>query len=146
MRQVVKRAEQCKCGKPVVQYRDKCWSCLTLTAKCQFCNKPCNRKVTRCRKCYANQPRLNKDGYLIVGGKLQHRLIMEQHLGRPLSRNENVHHKNGVKTDNRIENLELWVTSQPSGQRPADLVRWAREILSRYEKMVEAVGVEPTSN
>jgi hypothetical protein len=45
---------------------------------------------------------------------------------------ENVHHVNGVTTDNRPENLELWVTSQPSGQRPSDLVEWAQQTLTLY--------------
>lgn len=62
----------------------------------------------------------------------QHRVIMEQTLGRPLLPGENVHHKNGVRDDNRLENLELWVTSQPKGQRPEDLVEWAEEIMRRY--------------
>ena len=41
-------------------------------------------------------------------------------------------YKNGIRNDNRIENLELWITSQPSGQRVADLLSWAKDILATY--------------
>ena len=80
--------------------------------------------------------KINSSGYLSkkIDGKniLHHRYIMEQHLGRSLRDRETVHHKNGIRNDNRIENLELWSSSHPSGQRVQDKIEWAVEWLNEY--------------
>jgi hypothetical protein len=80
---------------------------------------------------------VNKSGYRYkrIGGRqvLEHRLVMEEMLGRPLTAEESVHHINGQRADNRPENLELWSSSHAKGQRVEDKVAWAKEILALYE-------------
>jgi hypothetical protein len=79
-----------------------------------------------------DHPNANRHGRI-----LEHRKVLADRLGRPLRQGENAHHKNGDRLDNRSENLELWVTSQPSGQRASDLVAWAKELIEMYGEEVE---------
>ena len=79
-----------------------------------------------------------KDGYITVyvgekSHKFEHIVVMESIIGRKLTSNESVHHINGVRDDNRKENLELWSKSHPFGQRVEDKVKWAIELLKLYK-------------
>jgi len=91
----------------------------------------------------------------------EHILVAEEILGRYLEPCESIHHRNGVRVDNRPENLELWTRPQPAGIRASDAVTWAIEILDRStdwgrgapptvlpsaEALLEVAGVEPASS
>jgi hypothetical protein len=94
-----------------------------------------NEKVGKSR---CNVHKKTNKGYrtIYVDGKsiLEHRHVMALDLGRELYDHENVHHINGFRDDNRLENLELWSTFQPAGQRVEDKLAWAEKIIELYGK------------
>ncbi len=87
---------------------------------------------------------LDKNGYFQItvwghpnctsktGRIAQHTYMMSQHIGRSLRKHESVHHKNGIRHDNRLENLELWHKGQPAGQRLDEKIEWAKAFLEEY--------------
>lgn len=83
-----------------------------------------------------DHPNAGKNGYV-----LEHVMVMAEILGRPLLLFEEVHHRNGVRDDNRPSNLELWSTSQPPGQRVEDKIAWAVELLQQYAPELLRKGV-----
>jgi len=114
-----------------------------------ICSRICKEKWLGLRKNpdYKNGECIIESGYTVVNlpnKKIARkcRLVMEKHLGRKLLRSETVHHKNGIRTDDRIENLELWSHSHPGGQRIEDKIAWAKALLKRHGYNVMPSSVE----
>lgn len=98
----------------------------------------------------ARNPKITDNGYVLIQKSLVpethhwlcnwnapvmiHRYKMAIELNRPLTKDEIVHHIDGNKQNNSIENLELWSKSHPSGQRVIDKLKWAKEFVNQYEK------------
>lgn len=119
---------KCRCGQEVEMSRRDFW----------------RRKTCGCRKLGRSPHGDIHHGYVRVydpdhprsdpSGRLyEHTLVMEHIMGRYLRPGENVHHKNGIRTDNRPVNLELWTRQQPTGARVSDKITFAIEILKLYK-------------
>lgn len=115
---------RCSCGALMIRRTDQ-------IRKRQVTCKSAEHKGLTYKNGYAlkwapDHPRENR------GRVREHILVVEEQIGRYLVKGENVHHKNGVRDDNRPENLELWVSHQPNGQRPMDMIAHAFATLKQY--------------
>lgn len=131
----LKKRHQCvACGKMVWKNSTLCLSCLGLKNRGEY-------NVN-----WTGGKHLTSQGYIVIlqrdhpraksngGYVFEHILKMEEKIGRYLEKGENIHHINGLRNDNRIENLELWVKPQMAGIRVEDAIKWAHEIINKYEK------------
>lgn len=125
------------CGKcHYIKYKKAKNTCIDCEIGCTLNYDRCIKCANRYRMGYIEGKSITKNGYVLLRTNnrsiLEHRYVMENHIGRQLFSHETVHHKNGVRNDNRLENLELWSSLHPSGQRVEDKLDWARQIIEMY--------------
>ncbi len=130
-------------------------------ARTETCSDPCRRTLQRQNLLARNelvrpsdtreiQRSITKQGYVrlrfpnqngIKGREiLEHRLVMERHLGRALRPEETVHHRVKPTTNNSLDNLELFSNRHGPGQRVSEQIEWATKLLLDYPDLAREAG------
>lgn len=139
-RPVTKWLCRCDCGRESIVEGDNLRYGTTKSCGCRIGRRP---KPGEEMKVWERGRMKDVHGYISIycpeysnsptGYVKEHTLVMSKHLGRPILRSETIHHKNGIRDDNRLENLELWSGKHPPGSRVSDLIAFAKEILLEYD-------------
>jgi hypothetical protein len=106
----------------------------------RFCSLECRSKGVMSVAVGKGQGYLDKHGYVLVAGVPEHRTVMERVMGRKLTPEETVHHKDGNRTNNDPANLELWDTRHGKGQRVEDRLAWCMEYIASHPEIMKELG------
>jgi len=134
---------RCDCGNGKKVYTSSLTRGMTKSCGCLDLEKKKQRSGKN-HPCWKGGKMLQGDGYVLIKNKdhprannsgyvFEHLLVMEQKIGRPVKKTETVHHKNGIKNDNRIENLELRTKIHPEGQSVEDMINFCVSYLKEYK-------------
>ena len=128
----------CECGKEKVLLTYDLISGKVKSCGCYSSDVTRKRMTGNSNPFWKGGTKKTRRGYIVINhginrGKLEHRHIYETHHNVKLKPHQNVHHINGDKTDNRIENLELWDSAQPYGQRVEDKIKFYFQLVQEYK-------------